>query len=95
MSVLLYGAGATGKTHTLLGPDRGSALGEQQFGLVPRLEQEEDCSWTSSTVGDCCSWPSATVGDCSCPSATMGDRPSKGEVWSGTWGGVNYSVWSL
>ena len=24
-SVLLYGAGATGKTHTLLGPDRGSA----------------------------------------------------------------------
>ena len=27
VSVLLYGAGATCKTHTLLGPDRGSALG--------------------------------------------------------------------
>jgi hypothetical protein len=35
--VLLYGAANTGKTHTLVGPDTGPALGEQQFGLIPRL----------------------------------------------------------
>ena len=32
VSVLLYGAGATGKTHTLLGPDRG--LASRLFGQL-------------------------------------------------------------
>ena len=36
MTVLVYGAEGTGKTHTLVGPS-GPATGEGQFGLVPRL----------------------------------------------------------
>ena len=34
--VIAYGAGGSGKTFTLAGPDLTPALNEEQFGIIPR-----------------------------------------------------------
>lgn len=37
VTVIAYGAGGSGKTFTLAGPDLSPALNEEQFGILPRL----------------------------------------------------------
>ena len=71
--MLLYGDGATCTTHTLLGPDGGSALGGAAVrtsvrageGLFLALSYGEGLLFIALSHSGDCSWPSSTVGDCS------------------------------